>query len=258
MPEADGARFAFLFVLGMVLAGCTVNTSTGRSSSCHADPGVGGCEGGHGYTCASGARPDQTDPSLACGAATIAGLGATYCCYEQSMGCVEDPTLSCSAASTGYDCYEGVSPDVAFPGLTCSTPIGLGIDGSSYCCSAGSTHSPPQPPSGDGCVADSTITGCPAGAEGYLCTDTPTPSQANPGLLCQPPTQVATGFDYCCFATTGTTCASDPTLTVCSAGSDPYACTELDSPEQDTNMGLVCSPGMPGTSGTTTYCCTTP
>jgi hypothetical protein len=173
------------------------------------------------------------------------------------MGCVEDSSLSCFAA-TGFNCDGGVPPDVAFPGLICSAAVISGIDGASYCCSPSGASLPPQPPSGDGCAADSTITGCPAGAAGYLCTDTPTPSHANPGLLCQPPTEVATGFDYCCFTTTGTTCAVDPTLIACSAGSDPYGCTEADSPQDDTNMGLVCSPGAAGANGGTIYCCTTP
>jgi hypothetical protein len=59
----------------------------------------------------------------------------------------------------------------------------------SYCCNAATTS--------NGCMADSTVTGCPAGADGYSCTGSTSPETMN--LLCGAGTAGANGAtDYCC------------------------------------------------------------
>jgi hypothetical protein len=225
------------------------------SSSCTEDTTVS-CPTSIGFSCIGGTSPDQENSALSCGAGVPgSAAGSTaYCCSAGSTtpvtsGCMTDSAVACAAPTVGYSCTGGVMPIAADATmLSCGAGANEGNGSLGYCCNPeGSTTT-------DTCAPDSTVTGCGTGGTGYSCTGTATPSSVAP-VLCEPPTTGATATDYCCYAAAGSTCAADPTVTGCAAGSSGFTCTGADSPETDTNMALLCGMGTGGAGGTP-YCCT--
>ena len=109
----------------------------------------------------------------------------------------------------------------------------------------------------DQCSADSTVL-CSQGS-GYSCAGQQTPAQTDSTLVCSTGTAGNAGSTLYCCATGGTvsgTCAPDPTVANCAAGSAGYSCTGSDTPPQ-ADTALSCGSGIPGNAGSTLYCCTT-
>ena len=225
------------------------------SSSCTEDTSVS-CPSAIGFSCTGGTSPDQENSALSCGAG-IAGTtpGSTaYCCSAGSTtpvtsGCTTDSAVACTAPTVGYSCTGGSTPTASdSTPLSCGAGADEGNGALGYCCNPeGSTTT-------DTCAADSTVTGCGTGGTGYSCTGAATPTSVA-SVLCEAPTTGATATDYCCYpVSAGGSCASDPTVTGCPAGSSGFSCTGADSPETDTNMALLCGTGTGGAGGTP-YCC---
>ncbi|MGH7435489.1 MAG: hypothetical protein ACRENE_07425 [Polyangiaceae bacterium] len=118
---------------------CTGPVVTGTEApGCTPDSTVTGCTGSAGFSCNTGATPDQADPSLVCSDGVPGGRGLTlFCCLQfQSSSCGPDPTVqNCPGSSIGFSCTGSQTPEDTDPSLTCG-PGALGNAGALvYCCS---------------------------------------------------------------------------------------------------------------------------
>jgi hypothetical protein len=267
---------------GLVLvlgAACATRARDGVPAACIVDPNPSTpCVGGLvGYSCTDSARPDENPdyvdgvPSgmICTDEGAVAGSGAEAFCCAPSTPCAYDPVpWGCSAPAYAYQCRGSDRPEAFDPSLFCGEGLREGslID---YCCS-------PSAPTA-GC---SQISGkaCPKSLTGWTCHDQTVPSEVELGenqsradfnvLVCSTPTVVTdtTGTDtyqYCCFTPTslpkGGSCLGDTVVPGCPVDSFGFACTGVDTPEQD-YPGIYCSGG--GTAGAnpqgyaaTLYCC---
>jgi hypothetical protein len=118
------------------------------------------------------------------------------------------------------------------------------------------TATPGAPAPGSTCEPDAVVSMSCTGGNGYSCTGSDTPDQADPTLICsagEPLSGDETG--YCCvtaFAST-VTCAPDSTVMGCASPSIGFSCTGTDTPD-DGDMTLICSCGVISGSSTL-YCC---
>ena len=161
--------------------------------SCGLDGSVSCPSPSAGYTCTGGDTPTRTNAPLACGQGTAGASGAmSFCCNTVSTTtsvCNADPSVSCTAPSSGTTCTGSATPD---PSLSCGTGTPNG-NATSYCCNAATTPA--------GCAQDGTVD-CSAvsGSDGYSCTGATSPETST--LLCGMPMSQSSGrTGYCC--TTG-------------------------------------------------------
>jgi hypothetical protein len=275
-------RRAAVFVLlaspfVVVAAGC--GTATSNAASCHPDLAVHGCDPDFvGYSCTGADRPDElvnvnrTVQAVVCHGTgeTLASGAAGYCCTKNMTSCAYDPRTVCADPTLfGYSCMGTNRPDAYDPRLTCQQGIrAYGLI--TFCCGAAVTGS---------CMRGTNVS-CESGTLGFVCTGSGLPSETDLGmnqsrsevpLICSLPSPDATAVtgdgtpaaDYCCFTPSatppGATCLQDQSVSGCSADSFAFACTGIDTPEQDYPR-IVCSqPGFRGESqlglAATLYCC---
>jgi hypothetical protein len=206
---------------------------------------------------------------IAFGALGLGLLGASEgCTASASAGgtvsgssCATDSTVTNCSSGTGYSCTSSDTPDQSNSALICSDGVAGNAGSTLYCCFTGST-------SDTTCGSDSTVS-CPGGGFGFSCSNaTEPPTQAYPSLNCSTGASGNAGSEtYCCTdgtsstgsssGTTGSnsTCAPDSTVTNCTQGAG-YSCTGSDTPDQS-DSSLLCSDGVAGNAGSTTYCCLT-
>ncbi|HLK40089.1 MAG TPA: hypothetical protein VKU41_25205 [Polyangiaceae bacterium] len=228
-----------------------------------------------GYECAGAARPDQDGDfvdgvprGLVCTDRGPVGPSGRegYCCTSSPTPCAYDPVAICAAPTYGYRCRGSDRPEAFDPTLFCGE--GLVVDGLiDYCCG-------PTPRS-YGC---SQVSGhaCPTSLVGWTCHDTSLPSEEELGanqsradfnlLVCSVPTlspaSAGTVRQYCCFTPTslpaGGSCLADTTVPGCPPDSFGFACTGVDTPDED-YPEIRCSAGSRGTNpqgyAATLYCC---
>lgn len=176
-------------------------------------------------------------------AATLALLATAGCSTAPADSCSSDPSLACVSGSSGWSCTGAAQPEDARPDLICSVDNGAG----QFCCYA----------SGNSCTFDSSVA-CSRGASGYSCNagDTP-PDAVDSSLVCSVPTAAGSLDLYCCYTevvlVSAVTCAQDPSVPGCVAGSYGFSCTGADSPDTDFS-NVTCSAGV-ATASATLYCC---
>ena len=181
---------------------CCASYAPPTGNTCMQDSTVMGCTGSSiGFTCAGSDNPAQASPSLTCGAGVAGGAGMQYCCEPTATPtptptptamCAVDAAVTCAAPTVGYSCTGGISPMQGNATLTCgqgtAEPDGTTL---AYCCNTSTT--PPTP----ACMADTTVTGCPMGSDGYTCTGGMSPETMS--LLCGTAMPGANGAtSYCC------------------------------------------------------------
>ena len=114
-----------------------------------------------------------------------------------------------------------------------------------YCCGVGNTGA---------CVVHATAE-CTDGSTGYSCTDGIQPTAIDPSFVCS---EGVAGPNadalYCCISSASGSCAVDPTIVGCASGSNGFACSAADTPDQ-TRTSLVCSSPTAGLESELLYCC---
>jgi hypothetical protein len=279
MPHRCALRFLG-FVSAFVVFATACGPATSSAGSCHPDPQVGGCDPEFaGYSCTGADRPDElvnvnkTVESIVChGTGEVLSDGATgYCCTKNMTSCAYDPRTVCADPTLfGYSCLGTNRPDSFDSRLTCQQGIrAYGL--LTFCCGAAVTGS---------CTRNANVA-CESGTLGFTCTGSGIPSETDLGmnqsrsevpLICSlpspdPTARMAAGTpaddDYCCFTPSatppGATCLQDQTVSTCGQGSFAFACTGVDTPDQDYPRIVCGQPGVRGTSqlglSATLYCC---
>jgi hypothetical protein len=138
--NAAAASLALLAILG-IAEGCTATASAGppqqSGPTCDVD-GTVTCLDGVGYSCTGGDTPEESNSSLLCSEGTAGNAGSTlYCCLTSSSDttCGDDPTVSCPGGGFGFSCANASeAPNVAYPSLTCSSPVPGNAGSATYCC----------------------------------------------------------------------------------------------------------------------------
>jgi hypothetical protein len=229
-----------------------------------------------GYACGDSSRPDEdadfvsgvpeglvcTDEGKVSGSSNEA-----YCCTTTKTACAYDPVAGCSSPTYGYQCLGSDRPEAFDPSLFCGEGLVEG-DLIVYCCGSAPPAQGCSQVSGHSC-ADTLV--------GWTCHDLSLPSEAELGdnqsradfnlLVCSVPTVVTGGsgtvHEYCCFTPTsmpiGGTCLEDVSVPDCPPDSFGFACTGIDTPDQD-YPSITCSGA--GTRGknpqgfeSTLFCC---
>jgi len=184
--------------------------------------------------------------------ALFAGL-ASGCTATASVSaggqsrCSLNSAVSCSGGADGYTCTGAALPSDTDASLDCSNGVADGAD-TDFCCLTFTATTT--------CARDATVSSCAPGSYGFSCTGSDTPDQADASLVCSGGVPGNAGSTLFCCSLGGTTtpsCAQDPAVTGCLAGSMGYSCVGSDTPEQS-DGSLVCSTGTPG-NGNTEYCC---
>jgi hypothetical protein len=179
-------------------------------------------------------------------AAFLLSLAVGGCTVVSSNTCSKTSDVTgCVGASSGYSCTGSDAPQENNLDLTCSAGHSEADGTTSYCCLDATVAI---------CGANPAVT-CASGSSGYSCTGAYSPASYNATLTCgagAPQTDGVT--EYCCTASTTTTCAVSSTVG-CTSGAAGYSCTGSDTPQQS-DSALTCSAGVAGTAGATSYCCT--
>lgn len=140
------------------------NPPPGPPAACAQIAAPPGCDDGSlGYTCGSGARPDDGDASIVCSSGVPGALGAVlFCCApfsQTSTECVPAPALAgCGGWAIGFSCTGGVTPSDADPAIACSADLGSGA----FCCNTARPIAT--------CAIDPSVACAGVGA-GYSCAD---------------------------------------------------------------------------------------
>ncbi len=227
------------------------------------DMQVVGCVGDSmGYSCSGAESPDEGDSALNCSSGTQSNGGLTlYCCIDETTvasGCTADQSIvGCTGGSFGFSCTGDVNPQSGDSSLVCSTGTPSGSE-TIFCCASY------EPPSGNTCMQDGTVTGCTGSSIGFSCSGSDNPTQVSPSLTCSTGTPGGAGTQYCCAPAATPTPTPTPTAmcgidaaVTCVAPSAGYSCTGGVSPMQS-DATLTCGQGTAEADGTTlAYCCNT-
>jgi hypothetical protein len=104
------------------------------------------------------------------------------------------------------------------------------------------------------CTEDASVS-CPSPALGYSCSGDATPTDADASLVCGNGEENAGLTTYCCNPPApANTCVTDPSIMSCGSTATPYTCSGNVTPAT-TDPSLTCGPGVSGTGGTLSYCC---
>jgi hypothetical protein len=227
-----------------------------------------------GYACSGQARPDLDStvsegvPSgrMCADKGPLSGSDEeTYCCTEEDVPCVYNPTEECDPGSDGYACFGNNRPESLNPALLCSN--GTSERGLyHYCCTGQPEPSP---------CKESTAVGCGDRLLGFLCEGErlprgedygPNRSRADafyPVCSTQKTAPNPAFHSYCCYMAltppVGGSCVSHGAVPGCAAGRFGFACYGPDTPEDDFPPMVCPEPGFSGRSAegydATLYCC---
>lgn len=242
---------------------CTVATDAGQP----AQP-----VGLTGYACTGTARPDDTayyaegvPRGHVCADRAPSPDGVhNYCCSTEVTNCALDPVASCEGGLYGYQCRGASRPDVFNAAVSCQQGVrdDLYIN---YCCT-GQTPPPKCTEKTGKCGGQYTGFNCPVGVAPLGSDLKSSESHANNyRFLCQTPALAADEktYDYCCYMAAptpeGSSCLGSTAVPGCGTGHFGFACTGVDTPEQDYPPMVCAGPGVPGRSlegyPATLYCC---
>lgn len=230
-----------------------------------------------GYSCTGTARPDDNAHyydgvprgQVCANHGAPEGGKQSYCCSkaEALTSCALDPVNSCVGGTYGYQCRGASRPDVYNPAVSCGQGV-RDVDYVNYCCAGG----PPQ----KGCDEGATFSpSCDARLLGFTCAPGLLPlgsdlvrseSHADNFYFLCPVGELANNgvtMNYCCFMAApppeGYSCVQHTTVPGCKPRQFGFACTGVDTPDQDYPPMLCNNPGVPGTSvegyPATLYCC---
>jgi hypothetical protein len=143
---------------------------------------------------------------------------------DVAVSCRLDPTVACTSPALGYSCAATSAP---FAALTCSPPSPGNDAGTSvYCCFPPTT-----------CRTDRTVTRCPAGSSGYLCTGTDTPAEDDPRLSCAAGTAADSGTTaYCCSGNDGGMATGDADVRAADVEAADAEIDATDAPDGGTDI----------------------
>jgi len=225
-----------------------------------------------GFACTGTARPDDdayyaegVPRGRVCADRAPSPEGVNnYCCSEDVTSCAFDPVAPCTGGAYGYQCRGASRPDVFNAALSCTQGVrdDLYIN---YCCT-GQTPPPKCTEKTGRCGGQYTGFNCPAGVAPLGSDLKSSESHANNyRFLCQTPTLAADEktYDYCCYMAAptpdGSSCLGDTSVPNCGGGHFGFACTGVDTPEQDYPPMVCAAPGIPGRSlegyAASLYCC---
>jgi hypothetical protein len=284
-PTVVKSPFDFLllaWLLVPVVDGC--GPASAAPDRCAADPKIVCPADFDGWSCGAG-RPDQisnvnnvVESRLCAYTETQSNGTAGFCCTRNTTSCASDPSIVCpngsgvgelaSNAVVGYSCMGTNRPDALDPMLTCQQGINA-YGHIVFCCSSKGTAG--------SCVRNDGVS-CQKGTLGFSCSATGVPSEMDLGinqsrsgvpLVCSLAMRGASSNDYCCYAPTatppGATCLQDQLagqlqlVPGCQAGSFGFACTGIDTPDQDYQRMACSHGGVRGVNATgipaTLYCC---
>jgi hypothetical protein len=280
-PSTRVLSALFSGLVSALVAGACSTGPPPRNGSCAVAPdacaspdgGVVAAEHLTGYSCNGSARPDD-DPTyidgvprgVVCSDRGAAGDEKLYCCTSSTTTCAYNPVADCGKGTYGYQCRGAERPDALNATIVC----GQGLredDLVDYCCSG----TRPKPP-----CQQYDAAGCPAGLDGWLCTEDVLPSEEQLGpnesradytyALCavaQPAPNPAVHY-HCCYTPKGVpigaSCVQHPKVPGCEPGNFGFACYGPDRPEDDYPPMRCDKPGVRGRSAegypATLYCCT--
>jgi hypothetical protein len=149
--------------------------------------------GGAGWTCPSGATPDQEEHDLSCGAPYPDPKNdgsMDFCCAikpADPFGCTENSSVTCQTG-TGWTCGGGVNPREVNSSLTCNTPQFDTANNtqSDFCCMTA-----PSP-----CDPQLSFYDCPLPGTGWHCPANP--ADTLPGVTCTAAGGSHGPDDFCC------------------------------------------------------------
>jgi hypothetical protein len=271
--------------LGLAGEGC-VSDIPGPSGVCSVDPTLdcsvkvsptspGQDVGLVPYTCTGALRPDENSRyyedvprgSVCADKGVTADGKQAYCCSAATTSCAFDPYNSCDPGTSGYQCRGASRPDVFNAAISC----GQGLrDGQyiNYCC----TGQTPPP----NCTENSSFTpACDPRLLGFSCAIGVLPRGSdlvkseshadNFRFLCPvaEPARNDKLVNYCCYMAApppdGYSCVEDTTVPGCNPRQFGFACTGVDTPDQDYPPMNCPKPGFSGRSAegypSTLYCC---
>lgn len=225
-----------------------------------------------GYACTGTARPDDdgyyaegVPRGRVCADRAPSPDGVSnYCCSDEITNCVWDPVAACTGGAYGYQCRGASRPDVFNAAIACTQGVrdDLYIN---YCCTGQTPPAKCTEKTGR-CAGQYTGFNCPEGVAPLGSDLKSSESHANNyRFLCQTPTLAADGktYDYCCYMAAptpeGSSCLGNTSVPGCGAGHFGFACTGVDTPEEDFPPMVCDGPGFPGRSlegyASTLYCC---
>jgi hypothetical protein len=225
-----------------------------------------------GYACTGTARPDDSayyaegvPRGHVCADRAPGPDGVrNYCCSDEVTNCALDPVASCEPGLYGYQCRGASRPDVFNAAISCQQGVreGLYIN---YCCT-GQTPPPKCTEKTGKCSGQYTGFNCPLGVAPLGSDLKSSESHANNyRFLCQTPALAADEktYDYCCYMAAptpeGASCLGSTSVPGCGTGHFGFACTGVDTPEQDYPPMVCAGAGVPGRSlegyPATLYCC---
>jgi hypothetical protein len=175
---------------------------------------------------------------LACWFETGCTVSATGSGGSRASQCRVDTDVVCPGDFVGYSCQGESKPSPSCGAGTLESDGEIG-----YCCGVSVAA---------GCVIDTTL-GC-VESSGYSCTGGVRPDTTDQSLVCSAGVAGPSADErYCCVGVTGT-CAADPNVAGCTAGSYGFSCTGADTPAE-TQTSLVCSSATRGPNDESLYCC---
>jgi hypothetical protein len=176
---------------------------------------------------------------LAWSFATGCTVSATGSGDSRASQCRIDTDVICPGDFVGYSCQGESKPSPSCGAGTLQSDGEIG-----YCCGVSPAAA---------CVVDTSVS-CTPDASGYSCTGGVRPDATDQSLVCSTGVLGPSADErYCCIGVTGT-CAADPNITGCAAGSHGFSCTGADTPAR-TQTSLVCSSATRGANNELLYCC---
>ena len=237
---------------------------TEQITSCVSDPTIS-CESGtRGYQCRGASRPDVFNPTISCLQGVREHEYINYCCNGLTS-CVADSRVKCESGMDGFQCPEGSRPDVFDGTVTCQQgfgdPDGKHID---YCCNG----RPPPTCAESSAECDARLTSfqCAPGALPRGSDLLAKESHADNYFFVCPTGKLAPNgvyMNYCCYQAAplpeGASCLQHTNVPGCAIGRFGFACTGVDTPDQNYPPMHCPDPGFPGKSmegySATLYCC---